>query len=149
MTGNLLVRILAVPVLVGAIVTILLPRMTGFAANYAVINAPVLSVTAPFDGTILRASSALARPINPGETLLDLESSRVSEAEIDRVEARQQTLSKQLDAVEAETVRMSALEAKLVARLRMEKHHALKRINARISFFKFPTILLVCPLRSQ
>lgn len=131
--GNRTVRVLAIPFLVGAVASILLPRATGFAANYAVVNAPVLSVTAPFEGSIQQASGALASPVVPGDVLLDLRATRASEAEIARLEARKQTLTAQLAAIDAEILRASLLEAELVERLKVEKRHALDRIRARIS----------------
>ncbi len=67
-----LLRLAAATALVGAIVVSVAPHATSYVSLSAVVNAPLVPVTAPFSGTLEEPSKAVSRPVTEGDRLLVL-----------------------------------------------------------------------------
>lgn len=107
-----------------AALAVVFPHLTGVHANYAVVNAPLISVRAPFDGEILRESPRLANPVATGQTLVELEATRGSKVELARLAARRRVLIAQIAALGDERRALGDLSRTFRDRLRRETQSA-------------------------
>ena len=120
MFGNRGLRLFAAIFVSSAVVALLWPRATGYVSTYAVVNAPVVTVRAPLNGTIVTATPALASPVLRDEILFDLAASRESRAEISRLQASVLERSTRADALFTEERALMAVVDALESRARAE-----------------------------
>lgn len=132
MLGSRVLRISAAAFVIAAIVALMWPQVTGYVSTYAVVNAPVHTIRAPVNGTIVRPSPALAAPVTRDQTLLDLKASRESRAEITRLRARIRSQSTHIDGLEAEADVQRALLTELAARAAVEREADLAYLARRL-----------------
>ncbi|MBS0125366.1 HlyD family efflux transporter periplasmic adaptor subunit [Thetidibacter halocola] len=102
-------------VLSGAAITTA-PHVLNTISESAVINAPVLSVKAPFDGVLIAGDRRRGDPIAPGQTMVSIAASRIQRAELERLKAREATLTEHVLALSAEILRLEALDVSLADR---------------------------------
>ena len=131
MLGSRTLRIVAALFMLVAIFSVLYPRVTGFVSTSAVVNAPLISVRAPFDGVVERASKDRAQAIRQGEVLFGLRASRESRAELARLIARRETLDGQVSALGTQITALRDISTELEARLEAEASTSLRLISRR------------------
>jgi len=132
MLGNRKIRIGAALFVCTAVAMLLWPQATGYVSKFAVINAPVMTVRAPMDGTITRATPGLATAIRRDSLLFDMRASRTSRAEIARLEAEVAAKSRQTDALRDEERHLAQIVEALVQRARDETNSELAFLTQKL-----------------
>lgn len=85
-----------------SVVALLWPQATGYVSKFAVINAPVLTVRAPIDGTIVAPTPGVSEPLRRDQVLIDVRATRASRAELTRLDGEVLARIRQADALREE-----------------------------------------------
>ena len=117
--------------LFGAVV-IIAPHLTNYVSRAAVVNAPILSVKSPFDGSLLSDALTPATPVLPSTAIVKLRASRTSRTELARLEARMNTLTREEETLARQIATLSALDAQLLDRVEEMKKHAELMLRAQL-----------------
>ena len=108
-----MMRLSAATLLAGAAVATMAPHLTSYISSSAVVNAPLLSVRAPFDGLLDETSRAFANAVAPGELLLRLEGERQDQDALAAVQAEIRGLTAALAHMDPDNPAVPRLEARL------------------------------------
>lgn len=111
-----ILRVSLATVLLAAAATSMGPHLTSYVSTSAVVNAPVVSISAPFNGTLSKQSPLIARPVEAGETLFVLENSEGHGANTDALRAEISAVSGQIVGLEKQMDELERLSGRLVAR---------------------------------
>ncbi len=132
MLGTRRIRVAAALFVGTAVVMLLWPRATGYVSKFAVINAPILTVRAPMDGTITRATPGPASAIRRDEVLFDMRASRASRAEITRLEGEVLSASRHARALRDEEEHVAHIAETLHLRARTEMDSELDFLTQKL-----------------
>lgn len=123
--GSWAIRVSMAGVLAIAILYAVAPYAFGYISNSAVVNAPVLSIKAPFDGVVVTASAPVSTYLAPGDTAVELRSKRQSRSEMEALRAEHAALDGEFDALDTQVARLRKLSSALEERF--EQHSELAR----------------------
>lgn len=126
-----MVRLTAAAFLLGATTITLAPHVVSYVATSAVVNAPVITVRAPFDGVVSAASGNLSAPVARGGTLVALQADRADRTAVAELTARRTAISGERIALETTRARLTDQQADLEHRKARHRDHALKLLAAR------------------
>ncbi len=102
------IRVSAAALLVGAAAATLWPHMTSYVSTSAMVNAPVLRIKAPFNGTVTRVSTGrTGEPVSRGDALLSLERARAMTGEVAGIDAEARVVTVEIASLDE---RMAAVE---------------------------------------
>lgn len=111
-----ILRVPAAIVLLAAAGVAIAPQMTNHISSAAVVNAPLVSVYAPFDGTIMTASLGAAAPIKAGDTITVIKDARSQSVNLRSLKSEIATTSGEISGIETQRRRMQDLKADLIKR---------------------------------
>lgn len=94
----------------------MLPRMTSYVSISALVNAPLVSVSAPFDGEIERPSKPVAQAIFKGDLLFSLKNSRYQRSELQSFEAELNSVSGEIVGLKKQLDDLGRLQIDLIKR---------------------------------
>lgn len=100
-------------VVVGFTVT---PYATSYVSTSAVVNAPLINISAPFSGIIVRPTKPVSATVETGDTLIVLKNSRSQRGTLQTVQTRLGSLSGEIVGMEKQTRDLARLRADLIAR---------------------------------
>ncbi len=106
---RLLRVVLGVILLVGA-GWAMVPHLISIVGTSGVVNAPLLTLRSPIDGTVASASRSLGAGLRRGEALLVVEGSRLARDALEEAEMRARTLIHERDALQAQ---LTAVESQM------------------------------------
>ncbi|WP_165352002.1 HlyD family efflux transporter periplasmic adaptor subunit [Salipiger sp. IMCC34102] len=109
-------RIPAAIVLLGAAGTAIAPRLTNHVSSAAVVNAPLVSVYSPFDGTIVTASEWASSVLEPGDTIAVVRDLRSESAHLRALRSEVARTSGEISGISSQRRRLEAVEEDLRAR---------------------------------
>jgi multidrug resistance efflux pump len=118
---------------VAAALSIIGPHVVTRVSQAAVVNAPVISIKSPFDGILTSDAMAPATPILPGTALFEVQASRSSRTELDRLRARIDTLALEETSLAREIATLSRLNEELDARMEDVRGLAVNVLQAQLS----------------
>lgn len=133
MLGSRRIRLVAAGFVGSAVVALLWPQATGYVSKFAVINAPVLTVRAPIDGTIVVATPGVASPLRRDDVLLDVRATRASRAELARLQADVSAKTRQAGALLDEEASAQAIRDMLEKRVSREVESEVTYLVHKIS----------------
>lgn len=111
--GHRSLRLSAALAVIAAAGMILAPHVVSYVSTSAVVNAPVISIKAPFDGVVVQPSADLSAPVQHGEQLLQLVADRVDRTLLGDLVARRAISSGELAGIETQRARLHALRDRL------------------------------------
>lgn len=103
-------------VLLAAAATSVMPHLTSYVSTSAVVNAPLVSVSAPFNGALVRQSPLIARPVEEGDTLFALRNSEGHSANTDAIRAEISAVSGQIVGLQQQMRALERLAEQLTRR---------------------------------
>ena len=92
------------------------PQLTSYVSTSALVNAPLINISAPFNGSIETASMPVARPINEGETLFVLENARSQRMALQTLKSELGAISGQISGLERQMEELEELKEVLISR---------------------------------
>jgi len=92
------------------------PHLTSYVSTSAVVNAPLVGVSAPFNGTLVKASPLVARPVEAGQTLFVLKNSEGQGASAEALRAEIGATTGQIVGLKKQMSDLQALSERLIAR---------------------------------
>jgi len=111
-----ILRVSLATVLLAVAATSMQPHLTSYVSQSAVVNAPLVSVSAPFNGTLSKASPLIARPVEAGQTLFVLENSKGQGASAEALRAEIGGITGQIVGLRKQMSDLEKLSERLVAR---------------------------------
>ncbi|MXQ06566.1 hypothetical protein GQ651_01775 [Alphaproteobacteria bacterium GH1-50] len=133
MLGSRKIRVAAGIFVLAAVWNLLWPRVHFYVSTDAVIDAPVIAVRAPVDGTIVAASPGLGAPVRPETTLLRLQRNPDMELGAARLRGEALAARAEVDALDAEIARTKGRIAALEDRARQEARIEIAFLTARLT----------------
>lgn len=116
MSLHRLVRLLVAVFLIGATVITLSPYALSYVASTAIVNAPVVTLRTPFDGTLAKASDPAGSGVRPTDPLLRLVVDESNRREFTSLVAQQSSLTGQINAHKTELRALEGIAQELEAR---------------------------------
>ena len=133
MLGSRKIRVAAGVFVLAAVWNLLWPRVHFFVSTDAVIDAPIMTVRAPADGTILTASPGLGDPVRPETILLQMRRSGEDELGVARLRGDILTAAAEVAALDGEIDRTRTRVAQLEERSRREARIEIAFLTAKLS----------------
>lgn len=128
--SSVFVRISAATILLAVVGTSLVPYATGFVATSAVVNAPVVAVRAPFDGSIVTPSGDFATPVIAADQLIEMRNSINQFGQTLELRTTRDALVGEIKGIETQLQTYQDLTVSLTARKQAE-------ISSRLAWFTF------------
>ncbi|WP_375688543.1 HlyD family efflux transporter periplasmic adaptor subunit [Pseudooceanicola sp. LIPI14-2-Ac024] len=123
-----ILRVSAASVLLLAVGTAVVPRVTSRISTSAVVNAPLVSVAAPFDGAITAPSASVATPVFPGDTLFALTDERSENVVLRALRSELSGVAGEISGMEMQSTRLTMLREQLERRRQVQ-------VAARLDWF--------------
>lgn len=111
-----LLRVLIALVLLAAVGFTVAPYATSYVSTSAVVNAPLINVSAPFSGTIIQPTKPVSVIVESGETLIELKNSQSQRGALQAAQTRLGALSGEIVGMEKQTRDLARIRADLIAR---------------------------------
>ena len=102
--------------LLAAAATALAPHATSYVSSSAVVNAPLIDITSPFDGIVQQPSARVSQPVSEGDTLIEIRNARSEAAELQALEAEVGAISGEILGLKMLLSDLDALAAALEER---------------------------------
>ena len=109
-------RVLVALILLTVVGFSVVPYATSYVSTSAVVNAPLINISSPFDGVILTQTRAVSMPVKNGDTLFVLENSRSQRGNLQNVQTSLGSLSGEIVGMEKQTRDLTKLRETLIAR---------------------------------
>jgi len=132
MIGSRKIRITAALFVCASIVALLWPRAFNYVSTFAVVNAPVVTLHSPIDGTVIQASPQVSIPVRRTQTLIAVAATYPRAADLSRLEAEEETRGRRIAALIAESREVEGLAE--VLKLRADRRRESERdyLSARL-----------------
>ena len=114
--SNTLIRVGLAAFLLGAVGFAAVPYATSYVSQSAIVNAPLVSVTAPYNGSIEQASKAVTQPVAVGDTLFVIKNSTSQRSELRSLQVALNSLSGDISGIEKQKRDLLTLSETLVKR---------------------------------
>lgn len=111
---------------------VLLPRVTSYISTSAVVNAPMITVTSPFNGRVVEAP-AMAGIIRAGQPIAEIEPSFEQRQKLVELSAERDARASQLVAIDTQIAELRGLLSAEKARLANREALIARRQEARLS----------------
>jgi multidrug resistance efflux pump len=111
-----LLRVLIAIILLVVVGFTVAPYATSYVSTAAVVNAPLISISAPFSGIIVQPTKPVSAIVETGETLIELHNSRSQRGTLQTVQTALGSLSGEIVGLEMQTSDLTQLRAGLIAR---------------------------------
>jgi len=98
----------------------------------AVVNAPIIRISSPFDGRVVHAPPARGAAVQPGDTLIRVKASQNESAGIGDIEAQFVSLQHQHAAINGQVQSLTEARSKLAARMESYRTAAIARLGAQL-----------------
>ncbi|MFC4730826.1 HlyD family efflux transporter periplasmic adaptor subunit [Salipiger abyssi] len=106
----------AAAVLVGAVATAVAPHATNYISTSAVVNAPLVPISSPFEGIVETPSPGPARFIRAGELAFELRKMSKESAGLRSLKSELSSLSGEIEGLEMQRERLEQLKQELLER---------------------------------
>lgn len=116
MNLNRNLRVCVALLLLAGVASTLLPYATSYVATSAVVNAPLVSLRAPFDGRMLAGPPRFATPVRPGDILGRVRNERQDLRDGADLQARGIEIVRAIAALRQEIASLAELDADLAGR---------------------------------
>lgn len=111
-----ILRVSAATALLVAVGVAMAPHATTNISTSAVVNAPLVSVYAPFDGMIETASNGVATAVNQGDRIVELKDARSQGAQLRSLKSELAAVSGEISGLEMQRRNLAGLREDLLAR---------------------------------
>lgn len=115
----------------GVLVWALMPYATSYVSTSAVVNAPLASVSSPFDGRITEPSNAVGTAVEPGDALIRIESQRRDRRYLEQLRGRRTVLTERIRAIERQRSALKQAARNMRERLARYRKGTVNRLEAR------------------
>ena len=122
-------RVSAAAVLVASVATAVVPHLTDYISTNAIVNAPLVSVNAPFDGVVDMPSLGPARAVRKGDVIVELREDRNQSSGVRALNSEVETISGEIMALQMQRNRLRVLSEDLEAR-------RVSQIEARVAWYE-------------
>ena len=124
MSLHRLLRLLVAAFLIGATVITLSPYALSYVASTAIVNAPVVTLRTPYDGTLAEASAPAGTGVRLSDPLARLVVDESHRREFTALVAEQSGISGEIGALQTQLSALEALDADLRTRKASYRDHA-------------------------
>jgi multidrug resistance efflux pump len=131
-----LLRIAVGLLLVGLVLVVLLPGLTGYTSLDGTVNARFAIVNAPIDGTIAQATPKVGTPLVEGKPLLLIHNERVNRSVLASLSAERKTALDRVTALRRERGELAQLRDELANRLNLYKEATTTSIRQELSILR-------------
>jgi multidrug resistance efflux pump len=131
-----LLRIAVGLLLVGLVLVVLLPGLTGYTSLDGTVNARFAIVNAPIDGTIAQATPKVGTPLVEGKPLLLIHNERVNRSVLASLSAERKTALDRVTALRRERGELAQLRDELANRLNIYKEATIASIQQDLSILR-------------
>lgn len=131
MFGHRFLRVAVGLGLTAAVGVTFYPSVFHYVSTGAVVNAPVVTLRAPFDGTVTAPSTGISTSVSPDDPLVVLSRDRADENIIGDLEARLIATSGRLEAIAAQRIALRSLRDGLNQRAEIHAERANAWLAAR------------------
>lgn len=111
-----IMRVSLAAVLLLAAAASLKPYLTSYVSSSALVNAPLVTISAPFNGLVEQGSPRVAEPVGAGQTLFVLRNSRSQQAEVQSLRAEVGEISGEIAGLRMQMGDLDELSATLKER---------------------------------
>ncbi len=111
-----ILRILIAAILLAVVGFTVAPYATSYVSTSAVVNAPLINVSAPFSGVIIQPTKPVSAIVESGETLIELKNSRSQRGALQAVQTTLGSLSGEIVGMENQTRDLGRLRVNLITR---------------------------------
>ena len=130
--SNRFSRIIAGVFLAAAVASVLWSRATGVLSTSAIIYAPIVSIRAPFDGSVEEASKRRDEAVSKGDPLITLAATERSEFDLTTLKSERDALEGRIESLGNRIRKTRALKASLVERFAEEIEVEIAHLGSRI-----------------
>ena len=131
-----LLRIAVGLLLVGLVLILLMPGLTGYTSLDGTVNARFAIVNAPIDGTIAQATPKVGTPVAEGKPLLLIHNERVNRSVLASLSAERKTALDRVTALRRERGELAQLRDELANRLNLYKEATTTSIRQELSILR-------------
>lgn len=111
-----IVRVSLATVLLAAVIFSMRPYMTSYVSTYALVNAPLVSVSAPFNGVVDVESVGVVQPVHKGDVVFVLKNAKSQRSEELALTAELSAISGEMAGLRRQLDDLAELSDDLVAR---------------------------------
>ncbi|WP_417270357.1 HlyD family secretion protein [Celeribacter sp.] len=111
-----LLRVLIATILLVVVGFTVAPYATSYVSTSAVVNAPLINISAPFSGIIVQPTKPVSAIVETGETLIELKNSRSQRGTLQNAQTRLGSLNGEIVGMEKQMRDLASLRANLIDR---------------------------------